>query len=91
MCTINCQMAVRIVLKIGRYDIQVIKSNLGISCLSSVASERRPQSLFPVCHLTYIKGMHSLSHDTTSKHFNMAHQVDHIKNYQQFKEKIDEL
>ena len=79
MCTINCKMAARIVLKIGRYDIQVIESNPGMS------------DLFKCSHFTYIKGMHSLSHDTTSKHFNMAHQVDHIKTYQQFKEKTDEL
>ena len=29
MCTITCQVAVRIWLKIGRYDIQVSESNLG--------------------------------------------------------------
>ena len=52
MCSIKCKTAVRILLKIDRYDIQVSESNLPMSSLStlhcsSVVTERSPKKAHP--------------------------------------------
>ena len=91
MSLIIFEMALRILLKIGRCDIQVRKSNLGYVLLSkphcsSVVTERSPKKallaiLFPS------NGMYMLLHThiiETLMYFNMAHQVNKKKTYQQF-------
>ena len=98
MSTINFEMAVRILLKIGRSDIQLTKETLAMyhsskpHC-SSVVTERSPKKALPrltfYFHRRECTGFICYHIKETLMHFNMASQVNKkIKPIRNLKKKL---